>query len=96
MFSGLSTQIGRITPLGYQQLTTLSSAAALTVPTGTKYILMQAQDKDVRYRDDGTDPSATVGMIMVANTVYAYTGNFATIKFFETSATAKLNVLYYG
>jgi hypothetical protein len=83
------------TPCGYEQITALSAAAALTVPTGACYCIIQAQDQAVRWRDDGTDPTATVGMRITTTEELFYDGDLSTIKFFEEAASAKLNVVYY-
>lgn len=92
-------------PMGYQQLGTLSSAIGLTVPTkalpgngiaGTPRLAMiQCTGKDVRWRDDGTDPDATHGMVLVVGDTLMYDGDLNKIKFIETSSSAVLNVSYY-
>lgn len=83
--------------LGYEQVTSLSSAAGLTVPAGTSYILIQAESQNVRWRDDGTNPTATVGMVLAAGSTLEYDGSApAALKFIEVAASAKLNVSYYG
>jgi hypothetical protein len=86
---------GRLVPAGYQQITSLSAAAALTVPSGAVLALIQAEDQPVRYRDDGTDPTASVGMVIAEGQTLVYNGNLATIKLIETTTSAKLNVSYY-
>lgn len=83
-------------PLGYQQITSLSAAVAPTVPANTERCLLQAETQNVRFRDDGTDPTATVGMILVAGAApFPYEGNVSALKFIEATASAKLNILYY-
>ena len=90
--------------IGYQQITDLSSAAGLTVPTidknGNKqqptFALIIAETKDVRWRDDGTNPSSTVGMPLTAGVPLQYDGDLTRIKFIETAASAKLNISYYA
>lgn len=82
-------------PMGYEQITSLSSAQGLTVPTGSDFCTLQCETQDVRMRDDGTDPTASVGQYLVANTIYEYYGDMSAVKFIETSASAKLNVHYY-
>jgi hypothetical protein len=84
-----------LTPKGYQQLTSLSAASALTVPAGSSYAMLQAESQNVRYRDDGTNPTAGIGIRLVANTIQWYTGNLVALKFIEETASAKLNVSYY-
>jgi hypothetical protein len=53
---------GANTPLGYQQITSLSSATALTVPTGATVAVIIPETQAIRWRDDGTNPTASVGM----------------------------------
>jgi hypothetical protein len=50
----------------------------------------------VRWRDDGTDPTTTVGMNLAAGASLDYEGQLAAIKFIEVTASAKLNVAYFG
>lgn len=82
--------------LGYQQMTSLGSATAPTVPTGTSWAVLVAEAQIVRWRDDGSDPSATVGMTLAVGVPYEFTGNLARLKFIEATASAKLNITYYG
>ena len=82
-------------PMGYVQLTTLSSAVGLTVPDGTDFAIIQAEAQNVRYRDDGTNPTATVGTILTTNNHFVYNGKLSAIKLFEVSARAILNVHFY-
>jgi hypothetical protein len=85
----------RYTANGYQQITSLSAATALTVPTGSTTAVIIAEAQAVRYRDDGTDPSASVGMPMAVGVTLTYTGPLSKIKFIEQTGGAKLNISYY-
>lgn len=83
--------------LGYQQVTSLSSAATLTVPAGSQRALIQATGQNVRWRDDGTNPTASVGMRITAGDTMDYdAGQLKVIAFIEEAASATLNVSYYG
>jgi hypothetical protein len=84
--------------LGYTQITNLAAAVGLgTIPEGTETVLVQAQTQNVRYRDDGTDPTASVGMILVALTVYEFSvSQLARMRFIEATASAVLNLSFYG
>lgn len=83
--------------LGYEQITNLAAATALTIPTGTAFAVIVAETQAVRYRDDGTNPTASVGMPLAAGQPLVYTGSqLPRLKFIEQAASAKLNVLYYG
>jgi hypothetical protein len=84
--------------LGHEQIAVLTSAVGFTsIPAGTETVLLQAETQNVRWRDDGTNPTSTVGLILIANTLYEFTvGQLARMKFIEAAATAKLNIAYYG
>lgn len=83
--------------LGYQQINSLSAATGLTVPATATYAIIQCETQNVRWRDDGTDPTASVGMMLNVNPdVLIYDGNLRGIKFIEVAASAKLNVSYYA
>lgn len=83
--------------LGYQQITSLSSAVGLTLPSGTKpnFCLIRPLTQSVRWRDDGTNPSGTVGMPLAPGDTLEYDGDLNKIKFIETAASAELNISYY-
>lgn len=98
----VQTRDSRLKPLGYVQLTSLAAAAgvaAASVPDGAKAALIQAETQPVRYRDDGVAPTASVGMIIPANGSVWYTGwrfDSTLLQFIETTASAKVNILFYG
>lgn len=89
---------------GYQQITTLSSSTALTVPTvdvnglacKPAMALITAETQAVRWRDDGTAPTASVGMPLAAGVTLQYDGDLTQIRFIEQLAGARLNVTYYA
>ncbi len=88
--------------LGFQQITSLTGSTALTVPGGATCAFIQAETKDVRWRDDGVAPTAAIGNILggpvpgaVENEGMWYRGDLSKLRFIETAASAKLNVSYY-
>ena len=84
------------THLGYQQLTSLAAATALTVPNGAQGCFLQCETQSVRWRDDGTNPTATVGFLMKATDLpFEYTGDPRKLKLIEAAASAKVNVIYF-
>lgn len=95
MASNMTSIPGHLVPNGYQQITSLVAATALTVPDKTVLAVIQPESQNVRYRDDGVNPTASVGMRIVANDIVFYTGDMAAIRFIEETASAKLNVTYY-
>lgn len=83
--------------LGYQQLAALGTAVGLTIPEGTSMVVIVAETQAVRWRDDGVDPTAAVGMPLAVGVEFIYTaGNLPSLKFIEQTASAKLNVSYYA
>ena len=92
------------TRLGYQQITALSSATGLTVPTrdlnglNQKPViaLITPETQGVRWRDDDVNPTASVGMPLAAGVTLQYDGDLTKIKFIEQTASAKINVTYYA
>jgi hypothetical protein len=49
----------------------------------------------VRWRDDGTAPSASVGMPIATAVALVYQGDLTTIQFIEQTSGAVLNVSFY-
>lgn len=95
MASGNRVIDGEWTPAGYQQITSLSAAQALTVPTNATLALIQPQTQSVRWRDDGIAPTASVGVVIAAGDTLTYNGDLRAIRLIEVSASAALNVSFY-
>lgn len=85
------------TPLGYQQITSLSASTALTIPTGASVAVITIETQAVRYRDDGVAPTGSVGWpIAVGQPVPFYgAAEIAALRFIEQTASAKIDVNYY-
>jgi hypothetical protein len=89
--------------LGYQQITP-NTATGLTVPAlapdGSKqqatFAVITPEGQNVRWRDDGTNPTASVGMPIYVGTTLLYDGDLTGIKFINTVAGGKINVSYYA
>ena len=83
--------------LGYQQITSLSSATALTIPAGCALAIVIPQTQAVRWRDDGTNPTGSVGYpLAVGQELYYDSASLPALKFIEQTASAAINVCYYG
>lgn len=76
-------------------MTGLSSSKSLTVPANAKTALLKVETQPVRWRDDGTDPTTTDGMLLDVGEEFWYTGDLAEIEFIETASSAVLHVSYY-
>ena len=96
----LTMKVTTMNLIGFKSLgyATISAATALpTIPAGASLVLLQVTGQDVRWRDDGTDPTASIGMILNADAdPYPYSGDLSAIRFIETAASAVLNVAYYA
>jgi hypothetical protein len=82
--------------LGYEQLTDLDAAASLTVPSGARLAIIQAEVKAVRWRDDGTAPTAAVGMVLASGASMEYGGDLSAFSAIEVETGGILNVTYYA
>jgi hypothetical protein len=74
-------------PLGFAQISITSSAqtfavAGVAVPTGARLAVMTVDAANVRYRDDGTAPTASIGIQLSSSATqpYEYSGDLAAIQ----------------
>jgi len=92
------------TRLGYQQLTGMTGATKLTVPSvdlnglccRPAMAVIIGEAKTARWRDDDVAPTTTVGMPLAAGITLQYDGDLSKIQFIETESGAILNVSYYA
>jgi len=84
---------------GYHQLAAGSMSSAISVPGSGSVVVIQAEAQNVRYRADGEDPTATVGMLLAAgesHTIQIGNGNIRTIRVIESAGGAILNVTTFA
>lgn len=87
-------------PEGYAQVTVSSTALALpSIPDKASYAIVNITTQPVRYRDDGTAPTASVGMPLAAGDELVLVSpkqiqDFRVIR--STGSDAELNVSYYS
>jgi hypothetical protein len=82
-----------IEPDGYVQL---NPTIAMGIGIGNgRVALIQALDQNVRYRDDGPDPTTSIGVRIHAGESIWYTGDLRKIRFIEETSGAELNILVY-
>lgn len=63
-------------------------------PENATSALVQAESQAVRFRDDGTDPTGSIGATLAAGDSVVLTGDLSAYKFIEQAASAKLNVTF--
>lgn len=72
------------------------------IPVDAIHILAIGEVQDIRYREDGRAPTASVGMILpkgdgsVEVAKWFETSKLSDIKVIEETTSAKLNLTYYG
>jgi hypothetical protein len=91
------TTPANLNPKGYQRFDDMAAAVSLTVPVGASLAFLQAEGANVRWRDDGVNPTASVGNLLIAGApATAYTGDLSALRFVEVGTNAVLNVNFYA
>lgn len=86
------------TPVGYEQLTPGAAAFGLTPGAANpdaNGCIIRAEAQAFRWRDDGTDPTAAIGMRLLADEQMEYVGDLSKLRLIRVVAGAILNVSYY-
>ena len=83
---------------GYHQYAAGEIDTAQPVKGSGSVVKIQAESVNVRYREDGVNPTATVGMLLAAGECHIVNvgeGGISEIKVIGTAANAILNVTAY-
>lgn len=84
-------------PLKYCQLSVGSTVVTLTgcpIPTNARVAYIEPAGT-IRYRDDGSPPTSTVGYTVLANSQLVYSGNFSALQMISVSGTVEVDVGFY-
>ncbi len=84
---------------GYQQSTSLSTSGAInlpSIPTSAQSVVIDIEGAGIRFRDDGTDPTSTVGRPISAGQSLCYTNDPHAIRMIGQTAGATVNATYYA
>lgn len=77
-------------------LTISDTAISLTVPTGANSAVIGVRGASIRYRDDGTAPTATTGIqVDAGDVIVVCSGSIARFQMIRTAGDATVNILYY-
>ena len=82
--------------LGFQQITPGAVSTALTVPAGARIAVIHVEVAVMRWRDDGTAPTAAIGMRLAAGGELVYDGELTELRLIQEAAGAIANVSYYA
>jgi hypothetical protein len=84
-----------LTPLGFQTVASFSASTGFTPPTGATVCFIQAEGNPVRWRDDGTAPTASAGQLLPLNTLLTYSAALSAVRFIPTTGSSTLDVGCY-
>jgi hypothetical protein len=93
------TEPALLVSLGYCQLSVTTAVLVSTcsggIPAGATFAWITPETAAIRWRDDGTAPSATVGNPVSAGQQLVYGGLLASLQVVAQSGTATVNVAFY-
>lgn len=84
-----------LTSTGFQKVASFSASTTFTPPATSTVCFIQAEGNPVRFRTDGTAPTATVGQLLAVGAVLQETASLSTIAFIPTTGSATLDVDCY-
>lgn len=87
--------------LGYQQSTSLSTSTAAGLPSipsrpGPGSALIAVEGAGIRWRDDGTAPTSSVGQPVSAGQALCYGQDINAFQVIGQTSGATINVTYYA
>lgn len=83
-------------PLGFESISNPATAQSLTPVAGAKFALISTATAAIRWRDDGTAPTATVGIALAVGEYFQYFGDLSAIQVINDGGAAVVSVAYYG
>ena len=92
VFSG-----ARLIANGYQQVAAQDAitAAGPTIPLGTMVMRVQTIGENIRWRDDGTNPTTTTGERLASGSVMEYIVRKLPLKVIAEQNTTQINYTFY-
>lgn len=87
--------------LGFSNFVTLGAPKGLhqgslgAIPDGAQFAMVSIENQSVRWRADGTDPTASVGHLVTASTYLWLTTWLKSINFIEVTSGAKMTVEFF-
>lgn len=95
------TSTGYIAPLGYCQLTSVSSSTLVSscsggIPQRTVWAVLCVDTAAIRWRDDGTAPTASVGMPVASGQCFYYSGTMSALRVIAQTGSPVVNISFYS
>lgn len=90
-----------IGPLGYCQLTSMATSTLVStcsggIPARTVWAVLCVDTAAIRWRDDGTAPTAAVGMPVAAGQCFYYRSSFAALRVIAQAGSPVINISFYN
>src|SRR5579872_4580230 len=89
------------TPLGYCQLTSITAATGLSscsggIPSGATWVELCITGAGASYRDDGTAPTASIGMLVASGVCFPYSVRpLSAIQFIQQTSGTVIGASFY-
>lgn len=93
------TFLSGLVPVGYQTIS-LSNSTAIGVNSTCRdgrYLRFSVETNDARYRDDGTDPALTTGVLLTKANLYVFDGynGSSALKFQRSTGICTIHLASY-
>ena len=80
-------------PTGFERISDLAAVVSLSPPDDSLIATIQAEHGHVRWRDDGSNPTGDIGMLLLDKTEMVYDGNLRALELIqETLPDLKLAI----
>lgn len=92
---------GPMVPVGYCQLTATGTAALVStctggIPVGASVAYISVETANIRWRDDGTAPTTSAGMpIVAAAAPFLYQGDLTKLQVIAVSGSPVVDLAFY-
>ena len=91
----LALSVAGTTSTGFTQQT-VAGTTTFVLPTAANVVLLAANGGAVRWRDDGTAPDITSGMILNPGLApFEYSGNISMLRFTGVTGTVAVDCAFY-
>jgi len=99
----VTSKDAQLVPCGYFSVSvgasaqTLSALIGASLPSGARLVYIEPESGDIRFRDDGTAPTASTGIRVYSGVAWPYNGNLSSIELIAVSAVtvATVNLAFY-
>jgi hypothetical protein len=95
----VGTKPGAVVAMGYCQLSVTAAALISTcsggIPAGAAFAWITPETAALRWRDDGTAPTTTVGYPITVGQQMIYSGPLGSLQLIAQSGTTSVSIAFY-